>query len=66
MLKLNEANWDRIFRVVLGAILFYLGGAGIVAGALGVILLIIGVILLITGFIGFCPIYALFKTGTKS
>jgi hypothetical protein len=66
MFKGNEAGWDRIVRIVLGALLLYLGWAGVVTGTMGVILMIVGVVFVITGIIGWCPIYALLKSGTKS
>ena len=65
MLKMNEANWDRIVRVVLGIVLLYLGLGGVVAGTLGVVVDILGAILLLTGLVGFCPLYTLFKFSTK-
>jgi hypothetical protein len=66
MFKSNEASWDRIARVVLGIVLLYLGWAGVVSGGWGLFLMIIGFVPLITGLVGWCPIYALLKTGTKS
>jgi hypothetical protein len=65
MFKVNEANWDRIARVVLGIILLVLGWGGIVTGGWGVFLKIIGFVPLLTGLLGYCPIYGLLKFGTK-
>lgn len=65
MFKINEANWDRIARVVLGVILLFLSLGGTVSGVLGVIFGIFGAIFLVTGLIGFCPLYTLFKFSTK-
>ena len=65
MFKVNEANWDRIARVVLGIILLVLGLAGTVTGILGIIFDVIGLILLVTGLVGVCPLYMLFKFSTK-
>ena len=65
MFKLNEANWDRIVRVALGLLLLYLGWAGVVTGGWGLFLKIIGFVPLLTGLVGWCPIYAMFKFGTK-
>jgi hypothetical protein len=65
MFKVNEANWDRIARVVLGIILLVLGWGGIVTGGWGVFLKIIGFLPLLTGLLGYCPIYGLLKFGTK-
>lgn len=65
MLKVNEAGWDRIARVVLGIVLLALGWAGVVGGGWGIFLKIIGFVPLLTGLIGWCPLYTLFKFGTK-
>jgi hypothetical protein len=65
MLKLNEANWDRIARVVLGILLLFLGLAGVASGVVGIVLDIIGGVLLLTGLVGFCPLYAILKFSTK-
>jgi hypothetical protein len=65
MFKVNEADWDRIARVIIGVILLFLGLGGTVTGVLGIIFDILGVILLLTGLVGFCPLYALLKFGTK-
>jgi hypothetical protein len=65
MFKQNEANWDRIVRVVVGIVLLYLGLGGVVAGAIGVVMDVVGVVLIITGLLGVCPIYALTKFSTK-
>ncbi len=64
-MKVNESNADRIIRVVLGIILLALGWTGMVTGTLGAIFKWLGFIPLLTGLIGFCPIYAIFKIGTK-
>ena len=65
MLKLNEASWDRIARVILGFILLIVGLTGTVAGAAGIVLDIVGAVLVLTGLVGFCPIYFVLKLSTK-
>ena len=65
MFKVNEANWDRIVRVVLGIVLLYLGLGGVVSGAWGIVLDVLGAVSLLTGVIGFCPLYMLLKFSTK-
>jgi hypothetical protein len=65
MAFVNEANWDRILRVLVGVLLLYLGFGGIVTGGLGTVLKIIGFIPLITGLVGWCPLYALLKFRTN-
>lgn len=58
-MKVNEASWDRIARVVvgLGLIGATLGG---VIGAWGWI----GVLPVVTGLIGWCPAYTLLGIST--
>ena len=65
MFRINEANWDRIGRLVLGLVLLFLGWAGIVPGGLGLFLKIIGFVPLLTAVVGWCPLYAMFKFSTK-
>jgi hypothetical protein len=64
-MKVNQANWERMARVVLGIVLLYIGFGGLVTGTWGIVAEIVGVIALLTGLTGWCPIYALLKTGTK-
>jgi hypothetical protein len=64
-MKVNEASWDRTVRIVLGAVLLYLGWAGVVGGTLGIIFQWLGFLPLITGIIGWCPVYALLKVRTN-
>ena len=64
-MKVNQANWERIVRVVLGVVLLYAGFGGLVTGTWGIVAEIVGVIALLTGLTGWCPIYELLKTGTK-
>ena len=65
MLKVNQANWDRVVRVVLGIVLLFLGLGGVIAGGWGIVFDVLGVILVVTGLVGFCPLYALLKFSTK-
>lgn len=65
MFKVNEANWDRIARVVIGIILLFLGLTGVATGVLGVVFDILGVILLVTGVVGICPLYMVLKFSTQ-
>ena len=54
----NEAGWDRIARMILGAVVLYLGWSGTVEGGLGDFLKVFGFVPLLTGAVGWCPIYA--------
>jgi fatty acid desaturase len=62
---INEANWDRIARVLLGVAMLALGWAGVVGGGWGLFLKVIGFVPLLTGIVGWCPLYALFKVHTN-
>ncbi len=66
-MKVNEASWDRIIRVILGLVLLYVGWAVIQPqfGLWSIVALVVGIILLVTGAIGSCPIYSLLKINTK-
>jgi hypothetical protein len=59
MAFVNEAGWERGLRLVVGAVLLYLGWAGVVIGTLGIVLKWLGFVPLLTGLIGWCPLYAL-------
>lgn len=61
---MNESNGDRIGRVVVGVALLILGFTAL-SGIIGAIAIIVGAILTLTGAVGFCPIYKIFKTGTR-
>jgi DUF2892 family protein len=61
---LNVASWDRIVRVLLGVVLMVVGFGGVVPGLWGMALGLVGLIPLITGFVGFCPLYFVFKFRT--
>ena len=64
-MKANEASWDRIVRVVLGAVLLFLGFGSAISGALGVIVGIVGGVLVVTGLVGFCPLYSVLRIRTN-
>jgi hypothetical protein len=61
-MKVNEATWDRVLRVIVGlfllSLLFRVEGNGKYWG-------LIGLLPLITGLVGYCPGYSLFKFSTR-
>jgi uncharacterized membrane protein len=64
-MKCNMSTADRILRIVLSvavAVFFFMG---LVTGVAAIVLGVLAVILFLTAVIGFCPIYAVFSTGTK-
>ncbi len=65
MAFVNEAVWDRIVRIVVGAVILYLGFGGVVTGTLGIVLIVIGFLLLLTGIFGYSPVYSILKCKTK-
>jgi hypothetical protein len=64
-MKRNLGNFDRIFRVLIAAVIAVLYITHIISGTLAIILLIIGAIFLITAFISVCPLYLLFGINTN-
>lgn len=64
-MRVNEAGWDRVLRVVLGLVLLILGWGGIVGGGWGTAFKILGFVPLLTGLVGWCPLYALLKVRTN-
>ena len=62
----NLGNADRIIRILVALAMAALYFFGVISGTTAVILLIISAVFVATGFIGFCPIYTLFRIKTTS
>ncbi|MGH9361259.1 MAG: YgaP family membrane protein [Thermoanaerobaculia bacterium] len=60
----NEANWDRLLRILAGFVFVVLGLAGAIGEPAATALSIFGWVPLLTGLLGWCPIYSLFDVGT--
>jgi len=58
-MKTNVGSLDRLIRLLLASVLFYLGLFLYNNSTLGVGLVVIGGVLLITALIGFCGLYRL-------
>lgn len=65
-LNLNESSPDRIIRIVIGVVLAALAVTGTASGALAVVAWVLAAVLLVTGAVGFCPLYAILRIGTRS
>jgi hypothetical protein len=59
----NEANWDRIARVIVGVALFVVGLA--VGGGWGTFLAVFAFVPFLTGLVGWCPLYSVFHIRTN-
>jgi mannose/fructose/N-acetylgalactosamine-specific phosphotransferase system component IID len=64
-LSLNESPMDRVVRIVLGIGLAGLALTGFVTAPVLYLVWVVAAIALVTGIVGFCPLYALFRIGTK-
>lgn len=60
----NEASWDRIVRVALGATLLVGWAVGWAEGAWAAVMGVAGLLLAATGIVGFCPAYRLLGIST--
>lgn len=56
MSYVNEASWDRVARVVVGAVLAVVGFV-VMGGVAGTVVGVVGLIPLLTGASGYCPLY---------
>jgi hypothetical protein len=63
-MKKNVGSVDKIFRIILAAVVAILYFTGILSGTVGIVLLILAVILVLTSMISFCPIYFPFGIST--
>lgn len=64
-METNEAKVERIFRIVMGPILIYVGMFQILTtSVLTYVIALFGLIMLITGIIGYCPLYTIIGINT--
>jgi hypothetical protein len=56
---------DRILRIIVAVAIAVFFFTGALKGVAMVVLGVLAVILFLTSVIGFCPVYAVFSTGTK-
>ena len=61
----NKSPTDRIIRIVVGLGLAALAITGALAAPVLYLVWAVAAIALVTGIVGFCPLYALFRVGTK-
>lgn len=63
-MKCNVGGIDRLFRIVLGVALFFVGYVGLFSTGVTVAFYAVGAIALITGLFHFCPLYLIFGVNT--
>ncbi len=66
IMKKNMGNVDRIFRLVVVAVIAYMLFSGQVAlgSTLGIVLAVVGAIFLLTSLISSCPLYSIVGLST--
>ena len=62
----NESTADRLIRVVAGLVLAILALTGTIAVPLAYVAWIVAAIAVVTGVVGFCPLYAVLRIGTRA
>lgn len=64
-MKCNMSPLDRALRIIVAVAIAVFFVLGLLKGVAMIVLGVLAVILFLTSVIGFCPIYAVFQTGTK-
>jgi len=63
MLKKNENIYDRVIRIIIALVLFYVAYFQ-VSGTTQIVLYMIAFVSLITGLLGYCYLYSVLKFST--
>jgi hypothetical protein len=63
-MKKNMGNADRLFRVLVAAVIAILYFTNVISGTVGVVLLVLAGVFVLTSLISFCPLYAPFGLST--
>lgn len=64
-MKSNMGAIDRVFRLLIAAVIGYLYWKGTISGVPGIVLLVLAAVFVLTSFVGFCPLYAPLRISTK-
>jgi hypothetical protein len=62
----NAGTIDRIIRVVIGVVLLYAVGTGMVQGIVMYVAGFFGITMLVTAALAYCPMYPVMKINTVS
>lgn len=63
-MKKNMGINDRILRLIIAAFFIVLYMQSVVTGIWGIVLLVLAGVFVLTSFLGFCPLYTLFRINT--
>lgn len=63
-MKKNMGGLDRIFRLIIAAVIGYLYYNGTIEGTLAYILLAVAAVFVLTGLISSCPLYSIVGLNT--
>lgn len=63
-MKRNMGNADRIFRLLVAAVIAVLYFLHVISGTVAIVLLVIAGIFLLTSLVSVCPLYSLFGIST--
>lgn len=64
-MKLNEATWDRLTRILVGLAMLALGWSSTALEGLALVLRVFAFFPLVTGIVGWDPFYALLGFSTR-
>lgn len=64
-MKSNLGTTDRVFRVLVAAVIAILYGTGVISGTIAIVLSILAVVFVLTSAINFCPLYTVFRISTR-
>jgi hypothetical protein len=64
-MKKNMGTLDKVFRILVAAVIVGLFFAHVLLGIVGIVLLVLAGIFIVTSVIGFCPLYLPFGISTK-
>ncbi|MFM9946795.1 MAG: DUF2892 domain-containing protein [Saprospiraceae bacterium] len=63
-MKKNMGTVDRVFRVIVAAVIAALYFTGTLTGTLGLVLLVLAGVFVATSLVSFCPLYSLVGLNT--
>jgi len=62
----NAGTIDRVVRIVIGIVLLYAVGTGMVQGIVMYVAGLLGIMMLLTAALAYCPLYPAMKIDTAS